>query len=121
MKKTLLFFALALLSTACFSQISVTGSVYLHDGDLARYASPDIYVSPQWQPIAENWMVRCTVVDPALANLETIEFYLTVTKATVDAETGTGTETEALIYAVEEVVINYLGGIAANSGTTYSH
>lgn len=121
MKNTLIAIALLFAATAQ-AQISASGgAMYLSDATIASYRNPDIYVAPAYNPFVEQWIVRCTVVDPAIDVQETIEFTVVLRKSDVDAYTGTGTETAALIDAVEQGVIDYLEAIAANSAITFSH
>ena len=115
-----LFFA-----NSAMAQISSSGGhVYLRQGDITSYTNPYVYVSPQYNPFTETWVVTCTVA-PVVApadGREIIEFRVTLTKAALDAYTGTGTgDTETVIDAVEQAVIDYLEAIAANSGITFSN
>ena len=96
----------------------------MRDGDISSYTNPYVYVSPQYNPFTETWVVTCTVtpiVVPA-AGREIIEFRVTLTKAALDAYTGTGSsDTEYLVDAVEQAVIDYLEAITANSGITFTN
>ena len=100
------------------------GQVYLRTGDITSYTNPYISVSPQYNPFSETWVVTCTVapvVAPA-AGREIVEFRVTLTKTELDAYTGTGsTDTEYIISAVEQAVIDYLEAITANSGITFTN
>lgn len=115
-----LFFA----NNATAQITSSGGQVYLRDGDISSYTNPYVYVSPQYNPFTETWVVTCTVapiVVPA-AGREIIEFRVTLTKAALDAYTGTGSsDTEYLVDAVEQAVIDYLEAITANSGITFTN
>ncbi len=115
-----LFFA----NNATAQIASSGGQVYLRTGDITSYTEPYIYVSPQYNPFTETWVVTCTVapvIAPA-AGREIIEFRVTFTKTALDAYTGTGsTDTEYIISAVEQAVIDYLEAITANSGITFTN
>ncbi len=123
MKKILISIAIVLCSLSAQSQITSTGGqVYLSQGALASYANPDIYVSPKYNPFIEYWVVSCTVTPGGADIVEVVEFTVTFRKSDIDAYTGSGTgDTAKLIHAVEQAVIDYLEGISANSGITFSH
>ena len=107
------------------AQISSSGGqVYLRQGDITSYTNPYIYVAPQYNPFSETWVVTCTVapVVASAAGREIVEFRVTLTKTALDAYTGTGSsDTEYLIDAVEQAVIDYLEAITANSGITFTN
>ena len=123
MKKLLISIAITMCSLYAQAQISSTGGqVYLADGALSSYTNPDIYVSPKYNPFVENWVVTCTVTPGGADIVEVVEFTVTFRKGDIDAYTGSGTgDTAKLIHAIEQAVIDYLEGITANSGITFSH
>ena len=70
--------------------------------------------------ISDAWHVRIHV-GCGVDSVSPSEFQITFTAAEIDAFTGTGTETVALVDAVEQAVIAYLEGITENSGITFSN
>lgn len=125
MKKILLTLSFAAFAAfAVSAQIhSSGGQVYLHDGDLSSYTNPDIYVSPRYNFRVNTWTVVCTVVDPSVDVQETVEFVQTYNASDVDAFTpdvSSTTETEKLIDVIEQIVIESLQHVTANSGITFS-
>jgi hypothetical protein len=123
MTKILIAIAIILCSLSAQSQITSTGGqVYLSEGAISSYTNPDIYVSPKYNPFVENWVVTCTVTPGGADIIEVVEFTVTFRKSEIDSYTGTGTgDTAKLIHAIEQAVIDYMEGISANSGITFSH
>lgn len=118
-----IFFTLALLCATNLLPAQITssgGQVYIHTGDLASFTNPSICVLPAYNYISDAWYVRIHV-GCGVDSVSPAEFQLTFTTAEIDAFTGTGTETGAVIDAIEQAVIAYLEGITENSGITFSN
>lgn len=127
MKKIL--FAIALLFAAITAKAQITssgGQVYLADDALLSFTEPNICINPTFSYRTRSWVIRCYVGCSGSPDYEYLaggqEFTLIFTAAEIDAYTATaGTETEEIVDACEQAVIDYLDAIALNSGITFSH
>ena len=121
MKGLLIKIAFLLLAFNASAQITSTGGqVYLRDGDLYSLTNPTICVSPNFVYETDSWRIRCNAAC-GVDSGQNIEFIVTLTATEIDAFTGTGTETGAIIMACELAIIDYLESIAANAAITFSN
>lgn len=116
-------FALIAIFTATLASAQITstgGQVYLHEGDLASYTNPTFCVAPKFSYSAELWIVELEInCGSDLAR--SVDFVVALRKADIDALTGTGTETGALIDAIEQAVITILEAVPENAAITFAH
>lgn len=101
--------------------ITANATYVFFEGSEVKYGSTSIYVDFKYNNRSETYLCELQALGAA-ANAPNIgEYYTTVTKAAVDAKTGTGTETEAVLEAVELVIIDYLDAITENSSVTFTN
>lgn len=101
-----------------YSYITSNTDIIEESGSTVQIASPNIYVTPVWEPFTLTW--RCTLGFTGASPTTVVrEYTMRLTKATVDAKTGTGTgDTEKCINAILQCVKDYL--LALNGSTTFT-
>ena len=101
--------------------ISPDAPFYFEEGSKVRFTT-NIQVSYKYDPIQETALCEL-IAYSAGADIEQSGSYLmTLTKAQIDAETGSGTNpSDKMLDQVELAVIDYLEGISENSGIVFTN
>lgn len=103
--------------------ITATANYVLFEGSKQVFSALNIICEYVYNPQQETFLV--TVI-PAPATAGDTTRYgshtLMYTKAQVDAETPTGTNSsDRLLYQIEELIIDYLDAITENSAVNFTH
>lgn len=98
--------------------ITASANYVLFEGSEVRYASTSIRVDFEYNAQQETFRCKVQAVGAAAAAPEIGSYGYILTKAQVDAKTGTGTETEAVLKAVELCIIDILDAITENTTPT---
>jgi hypothetical protein len=100
------------------SYISSTGDIKLEGSSIKRFASPNIYVLPAYNPITQTHIVTLRIVDSSAFDSTIDEYTVTFTKAEINAFVGAGTgDTEKHQNAIEQAVVTYLEAL---NGTVFT-
>lgn len=98
--------------------ITANNPYVLFEGSEVKFQSTSLYVDFSYNNRSETYLCRLLPLGASAAAPELGSYTYATTKAAVDAKTGTGTETEAILEAVELVVIDYLDAITENTTPT---
>lgn len=93
----------------------------LEDGSEQKFDGSSIITEPTYFTRAAVYSIKLRVVNSGSIDIEMRDFYMQLTKATVDTFTGTGTgDTAKMLNAVEQAVVDALESIPDNSGVTFT-
>lgn len=97
-----------------------TAAFVLEEDSQQQFLGSSILVEPTYFEIQAKFAVRLSVLDSVTSTVISYG-YMEVTKAEVDAETGTGTGETALWFsALQLAVVTKLEAIADNSSVTFA-
>ncbi len=121
MKKiTFIFAFLAYFFSPALSQITGDAPTFVEEGGQLSYDDPTIMVDASYRPLLQNFICRLEFSDGATTTPQG-EFYMVVTKAQVDAKTGTGTgDTAKWHNALLQVIVDRLEAITENVAVTFT-
>ena len=117
-----LFFCAQVVAWSQHSYIECSGDIFLLDGAIDQYKSPNIVADARYSTLREVWVITLSVLDSGLAvdsapSVRTQEITLDFT--TVDAITPSGSTTsEKMQNAILQAVKTYLEGL--NGGATFT-
>ena len=101
--------------------ITTSGSAFqVEDGSQQRFSGSSIDCEPTYNQTQETFYVRLNVLDSSTTTV--IAYWaITLTKAEVDAETGSGSgETAPWFNALQKATITKLSAYASNGSTTFT-
>lgn len=101
--------------------ITANNPYVLYEGSEVTFSSTSLFVDFTYSNSHETYLCKIIALGAAVNSPEIGSYTYLITKAQVDAKTGSGTETEAALEAVELVIIDYLDAITENSGVTFTN
>lgn len=101
--------------------ITANADFVLFEGAKVSYIATSISVAFTYDPTPETFLCELRAATLSVNVTYLGSHFILLTKAVVDAKTGSGTETEACLDAVELAVIDYLDGITENAAVTFTN
>lgn len=96
------------------------GRFVVEDDSQQQFSGSSIICEPTYSEIQEKFAVRLNIIDSVSSNIIAYG-YTEVTKAEVDAETGSGTgETANWFSALQEAVVTKLEALTGNGSITFT-
>lgn len=101
--------------------ITADNPYIIEDGSEKTFSSATkLSAEPYYLPLRSIFSVLCIATNSS-TELEESRVYIDLTKAEVDAETGSGTgETDNWYKALQEAIVTKLEAFAGNSGVTFT-